>query len=351
MSARSTNEQLRSITYNAHTRSQTQWIWDYFFLPDVKSVSVCSSCRFFRHVKHFQSLSFSLPLTFYPTHNSILFSLFDAWNHEYRLFNVYAFYIASETVFFIKYSFFSYIFVFIKWAPLMIIFGFSVVCASPCFISFKFIQSLTTHSNSNFQRGHQMPYSVIHIHIPLWLVIEYFITCIGYSEKACSERERERENIEKNQFYALDFMCILSWRIIAATKRNENPTREKKEIGQELTDLVDVKETLNMKYHFIRYTHRTGNGCDRYFHTDDFATKDCCFLLHSCTHCAWAATWSHSIETGQSFWLLHRKSLHNFYAPIKLFPFSSQNELLDNFELISPFTSFETLSAVQWRQC
>lgn len=72
---------------------------------------------------------------------------------------------------------------------------------------------------------------------PLWLVIEYFMACIGYSSGM------------KNllyiycEFYVVFFRCRMK-------KKMENSTRWRnpREIGQELTDLVDVENAFNIKF-------------------------------------------------------------------------------------------------------
>lgn len=111
----------------------------------------------------------------------------------------------------IKNSFCSYIFV----QPLMI-FGlvFTVVSRRiTCLITFKFISVAQRIQIQMFKKRTTEPNVMkIHTHIyrrkkresekiPLWLVIEYFITCIGYSKKLSFR--------EKNLFYiCLGFMVV-----------------------------------------------------------------------------------------------------------------------------------------------
>lgn len=223
VSGRSTNEQLWSITFNAHTLANSMNLKLLFFHLMVKALVLV--LRVFSQTFHTFCVSLFLWLSLPHTIQCFFFcSLFKAWSHEDRLFNVFAFYIASAT-FSIKYSFFPYIFVLKsghRWWYLV-----SLLCASPCFISFKFIQSLTTYSNSNFQRGHENPYSLIHIYSVMtcyWIF--YYLYWI--LRKKSLFRARERERIEKKISFILWVLCVYPFVTDNSGNKREWKSNERK---------------------------------------------------------------------------------------------------------------------------
>lgn len=170
--------------------------WDYILSFYMGSLTGCMRISgeflsLFLSYAHIQNIPFNR-------------SMYEAWKHEDRLFNERNSYITSEFLRFFRYiknSFRSYIFV--KTAADDV----WLRCYAQTLYSIQFLSVAPIHGHhiqiQMFKRAKRCEYNKKKNKNPLWVVIEYFIACIGYS----------KISLEKSVLYLKGFYgCILSWR-------------------------------------------------------------------------------------------------------------------------------------------